>query len=420
MSSLGDCWGLVLSERSNSAHVPLGIVLENKFPVSALRVHDHLVHDALSWGVGKLLKIHIQDEILLLIVSHELEINLEGLGTLLRNGHLVGLLGLNLGGEDLVSGSQLLHLHLPEEVEWLSVLVDTTELDLSALLNERDLEALLHLPLGNLVGELLHEEFHDVVALGVDDQGSEVIEWRLLEVANDEASSVRSAGLRHSICRAHSETGTHDEAKVSAGAVLVAQLKDGVVEVLIEVDDCILKMSIATWVLTHASSPVLVSTLSIANSGVSHVLTATFLTNLQVCVSVKFGDVLCGDSTLSVQAVNVLAHDVLEVVFLSELDEGHVRLGWVGLLNRCPYNLIVCGFLGSTCSNSCSSCFLLFFLKLSLVREALPGAWASLKDCVETGTVIGDSTCCADSGTCECHKVLGSQDHLGEEVHLLI
>ena len=174
-----------------------------------------------------------------------------------------------------------------------------------------------------------------------------VIEWRLLEVANDEASSVLSASLRHSICRAHPETGTHNEAKVSAGAVLVAQLKDGSVEVLIEVDDCILKMSIATWVLTHASSPVLVSTLSIANSGVSHVLTAAFLTNFQVCVSVEFSDVLGGDSTLSVQAVNVLAHDVLEVVFLSELDEGHVRLGWVGLLNGCPYNLCICGFLSS-------------------------------------------------------------------------
>ena len=283
--SLGDCRGLVLSERSDSAHIPLGIVLESKFPVSALRVHDHLVHDALSWGVGKLLKIHIQDEILLLIVSHELEINFECLGTVLRNGHLVGLLGLNLGGEDLVSGSQLLHLHLPEEVEWLSVLVDTTELDLSALLNERDLDALLHLPLGNLVGELLHEELHDVVALGVDDQGSVVIEWRLLEVANDEASSVLSASFRHSIRRAHPETGTHNEAKVSAGAVGFSQLEDGRVQVLAEVDNRILKMSITTWGLAHASSPVLVSALSIAHSGVSHVLTSALFTNFQVCVS---------------------------------------------------------------------------------------------------------------------------------------
>ena len=246
-----------------------------------------------------------------------------------------------------------------------------------------------------------------------------MIEWCLLEVADDEASSILCASLRHSICRANPETGTHNEAKVSAGAVGVAQLEDGWVQVLVEVDDGILEMSIAAWALAHASSPVLVSTLSVANSGVSHVFAATFLTNFQVCVSVKFSDVLGGDSTLSVQAVNVLANDELEVVFLSELDEGHVRLGWVGLLNRCPYNLLVSGLLDSTCSSS--SCFLLLlFLKLSLVREALPGTWASLKDCVETGTVIGDSTSCADSGTCECHKVRGSQDHLGEEVHLLI
>ena len=410
----------MLSERCDSTHVPIGIVLENELPVSALSVHDHLIHEALTWGVGKLLKVDVQNDVLLLIMSHESEIQFEGLGTVLRNGHFVGLLGLHLGGEDLILGSQLLNFHLSEEVEWLSVLVDSAELDLGALLDERDLDALLHLPAGNLVAELLHKQFHDVVALGVDDQGSEVIEWCLLEVANDEASTVLCTSLRHSIRRAHPETGTHDEAKVSAGAVGVAQLKDGWVQVLVEVDDSVLKMSIATWVLAHASSPVLVSTLSIANSGISHVLTATFLTNFQVCVSMKFSDVLCGDSTLPVQSVNVLAHDELEVVFLSELDEGHVRLRWVGLLNRCSYNLVSCGFLGSTCSCSSSSCFLLLFFKLSLVREALPGAWASLQDCVETGAVIGDTTCCADSGTCECHKVRGSQDHLGEEGHLLI
>lgn len=49
----------MLSERCYTAHVSISIVLENKFPATALRVHDHLIHDALSWGVGELLKIHI-------------------------------------------------------------------------------------------------------------------------------------------------------------------------------------------------------------------------------------------------------------------------------------------------------------------------------------------------------------------------
>ena len=407
----------MLSERSHSNHIPFAIVLENDFPVSSLRVHDHLVHDALSWGVSKLLKVHIQYDILFLIVSHESEIKLELLGTGLGNGHFVRLLGLYLRGEHLISLGHSDQLHLSEEVEWLSVLVDTAKLDLGALLNEGDLDALLHLPLGNLVAELLHKPFHHVVALGVDDQGSEVIEWGLLEVANDEASSVLCASLRHSIRGAHPETGAHGEAKVSVLAILVSQLEDGRVQVLTEVDDGVLEMAIATWGLAHASSPMLVGALSISYAGVSHVLTATVLTNFQVCVAVEFGEVCCGDSTLSVQAVNVLAHDELEVVFLSELDEGHVCLGWVGLLNRGPYGLRVCSFL---CSSSSCSCLLLLFLELPLVREALPGAWASLQDCVETGTVIGDSTCCRDASSCEGHKVLGSEDHLGKDVQLLV
>ena len=306
----------MLSERSHSNHVPLGIVLENKFPVSALRVHDHLVHDALTCSVCKLLKVHIQDKILFLIMSHESEIHFEGLGTVLRNGHPVGLLSLYLGGEDFISGSQFLHLHLPEEVEWLSALVDTAELDLGALLNERDLDPLLHLPLGNEVAELLHEHLHHVVALGVDDQGGEVIEWGLLEVANDELASILSASLRHRIRRTHPETGAHGEAQVSVGAVGPPRLENVPIQGLTEVDNGVLEVTIATCALALTSSSVIVGTLSRTSTLVSHVLTSTILTNFQVCVAVEFGDVCSRDSTLPVQAVNVLAYDELEVVLL--------------------------------------------------------------------------------------------------------
>ena len=304
----------MLSERSHSNHVPLGVVLENEFPVSTLRVHDHLVHDALTCGVCELLKIHIQDEVFLLIMSDESEIHFEGLGTVLRDGHPVGLLSLNLGGEDFVSGGQFLHLHLPEEVEIESVLVDTAELDLGALLYERDLDPLLHHPLGNEVAELLHEQLHHVVALGVDDQGSEVIEWGLLQIANDEAASVLCASLRHRICRTYPETGTHGEAKVSVGAVGVSGREDLTVQGLAEVDDGVLEVTIATRVLALTSSSVIVGPLGSAGTLVSHVLTTTVLTNLQVCVAVEFGEVLSGDSTLPMKAVHVLAYDEFEVV----------------------------------------------------------------------------------------------------------
>ena len=243
-----------------------------------------------------------------------------------------------------------------------------------------------------------------------------MIERGLLEVANDEAASVLSASLRHPVRRAHPETGAHGEAKVSAGAVGIAQLEDGRVQVLTEVDDCVLEVASAACGLAHASSPVLVRALSIAHTGVSHVLTATVLTHFQVGVAVELGDVRCGDSALSVESVNVLAHDKLEVVLLSELNEGHVRLGRVSLLNRGPYRLQV----SSGLSSATSSCTLLVLLKLPLVGEALPGAGASLEHCVETGAVIGDTACCRDASTREGHEVLRSEDHLGEDVQFLI
>ena len=137
MGSLArDCRGNMLSERSHSKHVPLTVVLQDQLPVAGLRVHHHLVHDAVAGRIRQLLKVHIQDYILLLVVAHEGEIDFELLGTSLgRNCHLVGLLGLLLRGEDLVGRGQSLQLHLSEEVKWLSAFVDATKLDLRALLN---------------------------------------------------------------------------------------------------------------------------------------------------------------------------------------------------------------------------------------------------------------------------------------------
>ena len=93
-----------------------------------------------------------------------------------------------------------------------------------------------------------------------------------------------------------------------------------------------------------------------------------------------------------------------------------MSLGWVGLLNLGSYCVGVCGFLDSTCS----SCFPLVLLEPLLVREAFPGPWSSLEDCVKAGTVIGDSAASADSRSGEGDKVPSIQYHLSKHLNLLI
>ena len=151
----------------------------------------------------------------------------------------------------------------------------------------------------------------------MDDQGGKIIERGLLKVYNDEAASVLSASLRHSICGTHPETGAHGEAEVSAATVGVAQLEDGLVQILIEVNDGVLKVTGTTWGLAHAASPVFVYTLSVAHTGVPRVLATANFTYFQVGIPVEFGEVRGGNSALSMQAVDVLAHDELEMVLLS-------------------------------------------------------------------------------------------------------
>ena len=99
-------------------------------------------------------------------------------------GNLVWLLRMALARECLLSANTS-HVNLLVENEGLTIVVDATKLKLGAVLNERNLDALLHLPGRDLVTKLLHEELHDVVALGVDDKGSKVINRSLLEVADD-------------------------------------------------------------------------------------------------------------------------------------------------------------------------------------------------------------------------------------------
>ena len=368
----------------------------DKLPTASCGVENHLIDDAAS--VGQLGHVDLELDILLLVVSHELELDLEVLGALLGKGGLVRLSSLLIRRPGLL-GRDPSDLNLLEKDEGQASVINTAELNLGAVLDEADLEALLHLPDRDLIAKLLHEALHDVVALSVDDQRGKVIERGLLQVANDEAASVLSAGCGHSVGGRDAEAGAHGEAEVCMSAVLLTKLKDSRVEILAEVDDRVLEVTIAARTLALASCSVLLGLLSVAYTMVAHVLAATLLANLEVRVAVELRNASCGDTALAVKAIDILADDVFQVLLLHELNERHVSEGWVGLLD---------GGAKGTCvvrlTTSSASALLLLSVPL-LVCRGFPAAWASFENGVEARSVVGDSTGCRDASACERYKV---------------
>jgi len=303
----------------------------HNLPAASSGVENHLIDDATR--SSQLSHVDLELDVLLLVVSHELELDLEVLRALLRKGGLVGLSSLLVRRPGLL-GADASNLDLLEKGEGLASVVNTAELNLGSILDEADLKALLHLPDRDLIGELLHETPHDVVALSVDDQSGKVVERCLLQVANNEATSVLSTSSRHAVGGRYTKAGAHGEAEVCVSAVLLTKLKDSRVEVLAEVDDRVLEVTIAAWSLALASSSVLLGLLGVAHTVVAHELATTILAHLEVCVAVKLGNAGCRDAALAVEAIDILADDELEVLLLHELNERHVSQGWVGLLDR--------------------------------------------------------------------------------------
>ena len=164
----------------------------------------------------KLIHVHFEVQALLVVVSHELKVNLEALGANVfrRQRKLVRLLGVGsiLRWVDLLSVSNGLlsrrssDFNLLEKMERQVAVIDTTKLHFGSVLNQRNFEPLLHLPGRDLVVKLFHEQLHHIVTLGVDHERGQVVEWRGLQVADDKLPSVKSALLGERVSRGDAET----------------------------------------------------------------------------------------------------------------------------------------------------------------------------------------------------------------------
>ena len=185
----------------------------------------------------------------------------------------------------------------------------------------------------------------------------------------------------------------------------ISHVEDVLSEVLTKVDDRIVKISSAGWIIALSKCLMVIGFLSSCDSEVSHIVLPTLLTNLKVSVSMNLRNVLSWDSTLSVKTVSVLRDDMLEISLVHELKHGHVALSWSCLSHSyCEISIVLS----------------LLLLELSLFEGFLnigclfPASWSSWKHSVSSRPIIWDTSSCRDSGTSERHKVLGGQDHISK------
>lgn len=195
-----------------------------------------------------------------------------------------------------------------EVVVRLAVGVDTRNCEVLLLhpFLELDLEMSFDVPHWDLDVELLHEHLEDDLASSEDSEVGLSVHWSGLEVDDDKIASSLFAGTGHGSSWLNSEAGSHSKHKISFVAMSETHVENVFSEVFVEVDDGVLEVASAYWVVALSTGLVLVSLLGISNSEVSHVLLSALHALFFIGVTMYLRNLVSWNSRFSVEAVGIL------------------------------------------------------------------------------------------------------------------
>ena len=86
----------------------------------------------------------------------------------------------------------------------------------------------------------------------------------------------------------------------------MAKVKDSRVKILAKVNNAVFEVTVTARILAHASSPVLFDAPCAPDTMITHILSATFLTHLQVGITVEFCKVTGRNATLTMKTIDIL------------------------------------------------------------------------------------------------------------------
>ena len=242
----------------------------------------------------------------------------------------------------------------------------------------------------------------------MDYQGSISIEWGLHQVDNDQVTSSLGSLSSHIGSWVDSHTRSNTNHKVSFDTMSVSGVKDVLVKVLTEIDDGILEVASASWIIALSSGLVLLDSTSNSNSKISEEVATTLHAHLLISVAVHLADFISWDATLSMEAISVLRDDMLEVALVHKLDHRHVSFGWVSL---CHVSLH--GSLILWCSLTC-------LLSLVSLCSNFPLSGTDWVDSIIGRSEVSNSSSGRKTSSCESNKVLRCEDHLSQHLDFLV
>ena len=171
---------------------------------------------------------------------------------------------------------------------------------------ELDLEMSFDVPHWDLDVELLHEHLEDDLASSKDSEVGLSVHWSGLEVDDDKIASSFFAGTGHGSSWLNSEAGSHSKHKISFVTMSETHVENVFSEVFVEVDDGVLEVASAYWVVALSTSLVLVNLLGISSSEVSHVLLSALHALFFIGVTMYLRNLVGWNSRLSMEAIGIL------------------------------------------------------------------------------------------------------------------
>ena len=140
----------------------------------------------------------------------------------------------------------------------------------------------------------------------MDHEFSTIIHLSFLKIDYDKLSTSPRHSLGNHVDWSYTQTGAKTKHEVSFEAGVPCSLDNIWIQLLSKIDNAVIQLPIAFFVIAHATCLVVLGFLCISHPEVAHVILFTRLTHFQVRVAVDFVYFISWNATLTMQAIDVL------------------------------------------------------------------------------------------------------------------
>lgn len=229
----------------------------------------------------------------------------------------------------------------------------------------------------------------------MDTEGGHVVKRSLLQVDDDQITTVPCGAYRNITDRLHTETGSHCNAQIGFLTLSKTSLQNFLLQRLSKINDRVLQIALTLGIIALTSGHMLIP--GHIYMEIAHIFFTTLGAKLKIVISMNFSQILRGNTRLAMKTIDILTNYVLGETSVEHFNHGHVRQRRVSLLHVGDTRL---------------QCLVLFLVLLP-VRSFFPTTGTNVELGAVPGPVVRDARGCGDTCTCEENGVVGLEDELG-------